>query len=193
MPENEQKTDEELVALSIDDAEQFGRLVERYEARLFRYIRRISGFTKELAEDVLQEVFMSIHENLNNFDQNLSFSSWSYRIAHNKVVSHIRKDSKLKIVPIETDEDDVSLIDLLASDLDLENDLSKKEQSRKVQKALSMLSIKYKEILVLKFLEDMSYDEISDVLKIPMGTVATLISRAKEQFRQIVKKNNIYF
>lgn len=191
---NSQKTDELLVSLTLNDPEVFGTLVERYENKLFRYIRRISGVNKESAEDILQEVFIKIYRNLNDFNADLSFSSWAYRITHNEAINHFRKSSKSQIIPLEiNDPEEFSLINVLCDDLDLLHELSRKELSTKVQDVLSMLSLKYKEVLILKYLEDMSYEEISDVLKIPMGTVATLINRSKNQFKQIVIKNNIKF
>ena len=90
-----EKTDEELVALALKDPQVYASIMERYEEKLLRYIMRISVNSKEDAEDVLQDVFLSAYKNLNDFDQDLKFSSWIYRIAHNKVISHFFKRSLL--------------------------------------------------------------------------------------------------
>jgi len=87
----EKKEDSELVELSLKKQDYFYCLILRYQEKLLRYIRRISASSKEDAEDILQEVFMSVYKNLNDFDNSLKFSSWIYRIAHNKTVSHWRK------------------------------------------------------------------------------------------------------
>ncbi|MDD5489902.1 MAG: sigma-70 family RNA polymerase sigma factor, partial [Candidatus Moranbacteria bacterium] len=79
-----EKTDEEMVALTLKNQDYFACLVERYEPKLMRYIRRISAATQEDAEDLLQDVFVKVYRNLNDFDQKLKFSSWIYRIAHNQ-------------------------------------------------------------------------------------------------------------
>lgn len=175
-------TDEELVALTLKDENFYGFLIERYEEKLGRYVGRISGGTKEDTEDVLQDVFLSAYKNLNDFDRDLKFSSWIYRIAHNKVISHFRKvTARPKTV---TYEGDVQLLNVLASEEDLAKDLERKYTAEEVRSILETMDPQYKEVLFLKFLEDKDYKEISDILEKPMGTVATLINRAKKQFRQ---------
>jgi RNA polymerase sigma-70 factor (ECF subfamily) len=143
---------------------------------------RISVNTKEDAEDVLQDVFLSAYKNLNDFDQDLKFSSWIYRIAHNKVISHFRKITARP--KTTTYEGDSQLLNILASDEDIALSLEKKHASEGVRDILEQLDEKYREVLVLKFLEEKDYKEISDILEKPMGTVATLISRAKKQFKE---------
>lgn len=179
---HEEKTDEELVALTLKDENFYAVLVERYEEKLARYILRISGGSKEDVEDTLQDVFISAYKNLNSFDSDLKFSSWIYRIAHNKVISHFRKiTARPKTV---TYEGDGQLLNILASDLDIAKDLERKYTAEEVRSILDQLDERYKEVLVLKFLEEKDYKEISDILEKPMGTVATLISRAKKQFKE---------
>lgn len=177
-----EKTDEQLVALTLKDENFYAILVERYEEKLSRYILRISGGSKEDVEDTLQDVFISAYKNLNDFDPDLKFSSWIYRIAHNKVISHFRKiTARPKTV---TYEGDGQLLNILASDLDIARDLERKYTGEEVRNILEELDEKYKEVLVLKFLEEKDYKEISDILEKPMGTVATLINRAKKQFKE---------
>jgi RNA polymerase sigma-70 factor (ECF subfamily) len=182
----EEKTDEELVALVLRNPEAYVFLVERYEVKLLRYIMRISASTKEDAEDLLQEVFLSAYRYLNDFDQDLKFSSWIYRIAHNKVISHFRKVTARP--KTTTYEGDSQLLNILASDEDLSRDLERKYTGEEVNSVLAEIDERYREVLVLKFLEEKDYKEISDILEKPMGTVATLISRAKKQFKEKVEK-----
>jgi len=187
-------TDAELVALTLNDQEVFLYLVNRYEAKLLRYIRRITGLSMECAEDILQEVFIKIYRNLNDFDPDLSFSSWVYRITHNEALNHLKKASNQKTVSLETDDKDtLSLIDVLQAETNIPKELDKKELQRKVRKIVSMLSPDFREILILRYLEEKDYKEISDILKKPMGTVATLVNRAKAQFKQIAEKNNLIY
>lgn len=115
----EQKTDKELLRLSLSDKEAFLPLMRRYEKRLFRYILRISSFSREEAQDILQEVFIAIYRNLNNFDDKLSFSSWAYRIAHNKTISKYRyKKARPETVNIE--KTDLSKVNLLILFIDIQ-------------------------------------------------------------------------
>lgn len=184
----EELSDEQLVALVLKDENFYAVLVERYEEKLARYILRISGGSKEDVEDTLQDVFISAYKNLNDFDQDLKFSSWIYRIAHNKVISHFRKiTARPRTV---TYEGDGQLLNILASDHDMAKDLERKYTAEEVRLVLEEMDDRYKEVLVLKFLEEKDYKEISDILEKPMGTVATLINRAKKQFREKTEKRN---
>lgn len=185
------KTDEELVALTLKNQDFFSCLVERYEPKLRRYIQRISAATQEDAEDLLQEIFLKVYRNLRDFDQNLKFSSWIYRIAHNQVVSAWRKTkSRPPVIKFGADED---FLKFIATDEDLAGDTERKFSDEEVRKMLENLDHKYKEVLVLKFLEEKSYEEISDILQKPLGTVATLINRAKKQFAKIMEEQGIKF
>lgn len=176
------KTDEQLVALTLKNPEAYAFLVGRYEEKLLRYVMRISRSTKEDGEDILQDVFLSAYKNLNDFDQALKFSSWIYRITHNKVISHFRKVTARP--KTTTYEGDSNLLNILASDEDLARELERKYTVAEVKGVLEKLDERYREVLVLKFLEEKDYKEISDILEKPMGTVATLISRAKKQFKE---------
>lgn len=187
----QKKTDEELVLLTLENQDFFSCLVERYEPKLMRYIMRISASTREDAEDLLQEIFIKVYRNLNDFDPDLKFSSWIYRIAHNQVVSQWRKSkSRPQVIKFEADED---FLKFIAAEVDLAKDTEEKFAGEEVRKILENLDHKYKEVLVLKFLEGKNYQEISDILKKPLGTVATLINRAKKQFAKIVKEREIMF
>lgn len=182
-------TDEQLIALVLKDENFYAVLIERYEEKLTRYILRISGGSKEDVEDTLQDVFISAYKNLNDFDQSLKFSSWIYRIAHNKVISHFRKiTARPKTVTYEGDN---QLLNILASDHDMAKDLERKYTGEEVRNVLEKMDDRYKEVLVLKFLEEKDYKEISDILQKPMGTVATLINRAKKQFKEKSDERNI--
>lgn len=183
------KTDEELVILTLQDQNYFLYLIRRYEAKLLRYIFRISSFTKEEAEDVLQEIFIKVYTNLNNFDPDLKFSSWIYRITHNQVISHYRQHkSRLQEVSLDINE---NFITTITDDLDLNKEIDQLYLKEHLQEGLYKLPLKYREVLILKYLEDKSYQEISDIIKKPTGTVATLINRAKKSFINEIKNHNI--
>ena len=94
MNEIEKKSDAELVLLALKNQQFFEHLVHRYEKKLARYVRRFSGLDNESTEDVLQEVFIKIYVNLNDYDASYTFSSWAYRIAHNETINFLRKNKK---------------------------------------------------------------------------------------------------
>ena len=191
MPAGEQRTDAQLVNEALHSPDAFAPLVELYEAKLLRYIRRISGLQEGVCEDILQETFIKVYRNLNEYDPDLSFSSWVYRIAHNETINHIKKASSRSVVALEGDDAEViSLVEKLASDTDLEADMRNREDQNEVRRVISMLSPDFREVLVLRYLEEKDYREIGDILRKPIGTVGTLISRAKAQFKEIYSKNN---
>ena len=184
-------SDEELVKKSLQDIKYFACLFERYERKLIRYILRISSFSEEETNDVLQESFLKIWKNLNKFDNSLKFSSWAYRITHNTAISEWKK-SKSYGKDKQTKIDD-ELFQNLPSKIDLAKEFQKGDYRKDIRKILNALPEKYSEVLVLKFLEEKDYNEISDILKKPSGTIATLIHRAKKAFSEEANKKNILF
>lgn len=179
-------TDEELVHLSLRDSQYFGILIDRYEGKLMHYIRRRSAATPEDIQDILQEVFLKAYVNLNGFDPSLSFSSWMYRITHNTVVSWYRKYyvRARNRVGGETGEE---LIHLAADILDIEQVQWTQDMQTVIREHIEKLKPEYYDVLTLRFFEEKDYDEISDILKIPSGTVATRINRAKKKLRATLK------
>ncbi len=188
--------DEQLMERAIDDMACLGVLIERYQGRLMKYILRISHFSYEEAEEILQEVFVKLWKNLNGYDSSVKFSSWIYRITHNETISAFRKaKSRGDIDKIYGghgggDDDEFDVFSVLSSDMDIESDVDQVLDGERVRGVMNQLSEKYREVLVLKYLEDRSYDEISDILKKPAGTVATLINRAKKAFKDAWMRNN---
>ena len=190
MSENiENLTDEELVKKSLENIDYFAYIFDRYENKLTRYILRLSTFSLNEAEEVLQESFIKAWKNLNDFDESLKFSSWIYRIVHNTTITEWKKSqSKWKDKKQELDEE---IFVNLPSSLNLEDELDKKLNSEHIRKILNLMPEKYSEVLILKFLEDKDYKEISDILKKPWWTIATLINRAKKSFQETQKNFNI--
>lgn len=181
---NQELEDAELVRLSLADPDKFSLIIGRYQDKLSRYVRRLGVATAEDAEDVLQDIFLKVYLNLNDFKPDLKFSSWIYRIAHNQVISNFRKRQarpEAYSMPIDSPG-----FQLLADDIALDNQSDINLRQVLISKALQKIEAKYREILVLKFFEDKSYQEISDILKKPSGTVASLLNRAKKSL-----KNNL--
>jgi RNA polymerase sigma-70 factor, ECF subfamily len=181
----------EIIQKALVEVDFFSCLYERYEARLMRYIKRLTHVTHMEAEDILQESFINIWKNLHAFDQSLKLSSWIYRIVHNQAVSGLRK--KLSYGKDEA----VEWNETLNADIPDETPDSGMEElpnlDQSTHSLLEQLPLPYKEVLVLKFLENMSYEEISDVLKLPEGTVATRINRAKKAFKHLAQDQHVIF
>ena len=190
-PKLDEKSDVELVRLTLEDQAVFACLIERYEHQLTVYVRRISNFCEEDIEDVLQDVFIKVYRNLNGFDRSLKFSSWIYRITRNEVISTFRKkSSRPQSFGGEAAE---IILEKMASDLDTKKAVDTEYLQKNIYTILEKMDIKYKEVLVLRYLEEKDYNEISDILKKPVGTVSTLLNRAKKNFKKELDKHEITF
>lgn len=183
MVDYNQAEDWQLVELSRDDPHFFKYIVERYESRLFGYLRRMSYYSSEDIEDMLQEIFLKVYRNLNDFAPRDNFSSLIYRIAHNHLVDCIRKSNcRIEKDTLRSDE---ALL-LAKSGINLEKEARERDMEEKIKAAIHDLPANYREVLILKFLEDKTIEDISDILQRPLGTVATLLRRGREKL-----KNNL--
>lgn len=172
-------SDEKIIEIvRSEDKELYSQIIKRYQDKLVRYAFYLTG-DEDVAADAVQEAFLKAYTNLNAFDCKKKFSSWIYRITHNETIRNINRSKKQVSMPEGFDFD---------SGIDLEDDLIKKELQAHTQKCLSQIPLIYKEPLSLYFLEEKSYEEISDILRIPTGTVGTRINRAKALMEKICRK-----
>ena len=178
------QTDEELVALvqqGLEDA--FGVIMERYTEKLLRYGRRfISNYDN--IEDIVQEVFIKVYRNIKSFDASRKFSPWIYRIAHNSFVNHLRKKEKEPLLSFDFDT-------LLNHPIYEDPEAKEKENEENrvlLDKGLEKLPPHYREVVVLHYFEELGYQEIADILRVPIGTVGIRLSRA----RALLKKHISY-
>ncbi len=175
-------TDAEIISLVLADSDQYALIIDRYEQKLFRYVMRLGDFSIQEWEDILQDIFIKAYTHINEYDLSLSFSSWIYRIAHNTTIDAFRKKSTRVTICLD-DEEYEWLRASLQSDDDVHFSLMEKDMREAVQESLSILSDEHREVIILKYIEWQDYEEISDILRIPIGTVGTLIHRAKKQLR----------
>ena len=174
-----QLTDQSLaIALQHGDLDSLAQIMKKYHSPLLRYANYLGSGEND--EDVVQETFIKVYKNIQGYDPSKSFSSWIYRIAHNTTISMIRKN-KFSIPWEEYLDNFVSQDPIDNIDKDL-----KKEQ---VAKCIDKLPLHYKAPLALYYMEDKSYEEIMDILRLPRGTVAARINRAKKQMRNLCQKN----
>lgn len=181
--EKDSFSDQELVKMVLENLNSYQYIIERYESKLLRYIQRVIYVSIEDAEDILQEVFIKAYKNINGYDSKYSFSGWIYRIAHNEAISFLRKKKRV----IEG-SGDVEVFEEISSGEDIEDDFVSELKRKEVRELLSKLDPKYREVLVLKYFEDMEYNEISDILHTSVGNVSSLISRGKKQFKILVER-----
>ncbi len=175
-------TDEELVrVICTQDKNQYRELVRRYQNKLVRYAFYLVN-NRDEAFDTVQEAFINAYINLQGFDSERKFSSWIYRIVHNQAMNRLKKrkheitDSQ-KVIEVSTD-----------ANADLENQLDKKELAVFIEECLDTLPLTYRETVLLFYIDGYSYEEIGEILKKPIGTVGTNISRGKKILMSILKR-----
>ncbi len=172
-------SDEEIVKLVREkDKELYAQIIKRYQDKLIRYANYLVQDNDKSA-DVVQNTFIKAYINLNGFNVKKKFSSWIYRIAHNEAMNMFNKHKGQLALKEDVEFD---------SGIDIEGDLVKRELKARIHDCLRKIPIIYGEPLSLHFLEEKSYQEISDILRMPIGTVGTRINRAKILMKKICQK-----
>lgn len=161
------------------DTDKFGLIIDRYQQKLFWYIKRLVNQRDDEVEDLVAEVMVAAYRNIMGFDVKKKFSSWIYRIAHNKAIDFIKR-KKNKTVDIEDFEELLPDNKKLLEEVEIE-----KEEKKKVRSAISKLELNYREVIMLYFFEERSYEEISEILHVPQSNVGVLLFRAKKRLKAI--------
>jgi len=165
-----------LLRCQIGDREAFAELIERYHRTLRYFINRLLE-NDETTEDVFQETWLTVVRQIRSLKEIDAFPTWLYRIARNKVYQHLRKDMKLS----KLDEN-------ITVPNDTEDDAFSPEDAAKVHRCLERLKPEHKEVLMLRFLEQMSYDQIAQVIDCSLGTVKSRIHYAKLALRKEMER-----
>lgn len=179
MAENEAQknlSDEELVNLTLDtDKEFFNELVDKYYVKILRYLNRMLLSNKGDVEDGMAETFIKAYVNLSTYNPRIPFQAWLYRIAHNQAIDIIRKNARHRGEAIE---DYHAVYDPVSDYIDKDA----------LARALGTLDVDDRNLLTLFYLEGLTLNEISDIMKLKQNTVAVRLKRAKEKIR---KNNNL--
>lgn len=175
-------SDEQLTAEAQTGSQlAYTALVKRYWDRLVRYVRRMTAGSSE-AEDVVQNALVKAWQNLRGFNPDRRFSPWIYRIVHNALVDHLKSRQR---DPLPFFDPDVLFPHPVAPDrADTRADLALIR--RQLDQSLDKLEAKYREVLVLQYYEALSYTEIADVLRLPVGTVGVRIKRALAKLQSFI-------
>lgn len=171
--------DEKIVELICSkDKKLYSEIIKRYQDKLMRYTLYLIR-DNDKAKDIVQETFIKAYINLNSFNTKKKFSNWIYRIAHNETINFLKKYKK-----------EISLNDNLKFENDniIEDNFLKTELKDLIWKCIDKIPTSLKEPLILYYFEEKSYEEISDVLRIPIGTVGTKINRAKILLKKICQE-----
>lgn len=167
------------------DQDAFGEIVEIYKNSVYQLCYRMIGNQHE-AEDLAQEAFLRAYVNIKSFNQELKFSTWLFRIATNLCIDRIRKKKPDYYLDAEVSgTEGLTMYSQIPSGTPLpESQLESLELHETVQKEILKLPEKYRTVIVLKYIEELSLNEISEILDLPLGTVKTRIHRGREALRQ---------
>ena len=181
--------DAQLVEKAVaGDGEAFRQLVERYQrpvyGLLLRMVRR-----PPLAEDLAQETLVKAYRALATFDRSRQFSSWLFKIAHNTAIDHLRK-KRPQTLPLETPEDDrLDPLALLATP-ESESPEARargRDLAEALQEVLMALRPDYREVVLLRHQQGLPYEEIAQILELPLGTIKTHLHRARGQMAKALR------
>jgi RNA polymerase sigma-70 factor (ECF subfamily) len=180
-----EKTDLELVDLCRihGDHKAFACIVKRYERSIYNFILRMISSPAE-AEELFQETFLRIYNNLENFKGGSSFSPWAYRIAHNLCIDVLRRPEKRVFVELDGQKsDDLSIIDRHedTQSPNPEKELYNYQIGQSIQKAVSQLPPKLRAVFVMYQYDNLAYEQIASILEIPLGTVKSRMNAALKQ------------
>src|SRR5215204_286776 len=176
--------DRDLVACAVDGREgSFEELVRRYQRPISAYVYRMVG-NYESALDLTQEIFIKVYNSLRRYRAEFKFSTWIYKIAHNSAVDHLRRNSTREQSLVLGAEGDQYDLPLESGRLSPEQESERKERRVEIELVVRSLPANYRELIILRHSQDLSYEEIVEVTGLPLGTVKNRLFRAREMMRQ---------
>jgi RNA polymerase sigma-70 factor, ECF subfamily len=183
-------TDHDLIALARTGSEKaYRELLDRYQRPVFSLVYRMVR-DRELAEDLAQETFVKVFNHLDRFNPKYKFSSWIFKIASNLAIDTLRKREPVTVSldgsrHAETAEEiESTRITVESKDENPEEFLEAKELGQEIERAIGMLRPDYRTAILLRHVEGRAYEEIAEVMGVPLGTVKTFIHRARGELRE---------
>lgn len=172
----------EMFLKDLDNLSLFEDLLVRYEDKLLRYVRSL-GIEQNLAHDVVQESFIKAYRNIRSFNPKKGkWSSWIYRIAHNAAMDSFKKQKKDLTVDEDTWWDGIAVPETISDELNI------KLNNENLMYGLKKIDLKYREPLMLYYLESKTYKEVGDILHLPTATVSTRIKRGKDKLKDVINE-----
>jgi RNA polymerase sigma-70 factor (ECF subfamily) len=186
-------TDQEIVSWALDGAETgYRELLRRYERPVYALIYRMVR-DRELAEDLTQETFVKVLNALDRYRPEYKFSSWIFKIANNAAIDQLRR-KELDTLSLEGGPDATTPDRIEATTLQVGSDgespleeLEARELGTAIERAVAQLRPEYQSCIIMRHVEGRPYDEIADILDLPLGTVKTYIHRARAELRDLLE------
>ena len=183
-------SDQQVVVFAQEGREDaYRELIRRYERPVYSLIYRMVR-DNETSEDLAQETFIKVLNNINRYRPEFKFSSWLFKIANNITIDHLRR-RQLDTISIEGAPDAVTGERMRATAVAVASggespleELESRELGASIEEAIAKLRPEYRACIILRHVEDYSYDEIAEIVKLPLGTVKTYIHRARQELRE---------
>jgi len=174
--------DSEPARLRRGDPDAFDALLARYQNRLYRYLLRLTA-NPAAAEDLFQDTWLKVITRIHRYDERRPFEPWLFSVARNLAIDHLRRASPESLdEPLESGESRSALMGATGPGA-LER-LLEREQQGQLEKRLTELPVLYREALSLRFEEEMTFEEIAEVLAAPLSTIKSRVQRALAQLRR---------
>jgi RNA polymerase sigma-70 factor (ECF subfamily) len=185
-------TDQEIVALAVEGKEDaYRELIRRYERPVFSLVLRMVR-DRQLAEDLAQETFIKALNAIASYRPEYKFSSWIFKIANNAAIDHLRR-RELNTLSIDGSPNATSAEDIEATALQVGDrsetplaELEARELGTAIERAIGQLRPEYRSCIMLRHVEGLAYEEIAQLLDLPLGTVKTYIHRARHELRDML-------
>ena len=185
------KEDMELVTLAQQGNQQaFGKLMERYRESIYFMVLKMVH-NRDDAEDLAQEAFSKAFNNLKNYSAEYAFSTLLFKIATNNCIDFIRKKrlqtTSLDSTAVTNEDGDSPTIAVPDHNPNPEQSIIKEQRAERIRMVIEKLSPKYRQLIELRYFEELSYEEIAEQLDIPLGTVKAQLFRAKDMLYSLLK------
>ncbi len=176
--------DRDLVAGAVTGLEGgFEELVRRYQRPISAYVYRMVG-DYEAALDLTQEIFIKVYNSLARYRSEFKFSTWIYKIAHNCAVDYLRRNNVREQSLMGGNEGDAYELPLESTSLTPQQESEREERRVEIETVVRSLPAAYRELIILRHSQDLTYEEIVEVTGLPLGTVKNRLFRAREMMRQ---------
>ena len=184
-------TDEQLMErFQKGDKNAYSELVNRYKDKLVNFIYNYVG-DMDSAEDIVQDTMIKLYQKKHYYKEIAKFSTWLYTIAKNLANTELRKRKRRKITLLSQLSKDGTNFDLSSNENNVGDDIHTDIVTRLIQKAISELQYKFREVIILRDIQELSYDDISSIVNVPIGTVKSRINRARLQLQLELKHLNL--
>lgn len=182
------RTDQELIEDHIGgDAHAFNELVDRHTREVYIFVRRFVRNAED-ADDIVQDTFMKAWKHIKKYDSHHSFKTWLYRIARNTAIDALRKRRDIPLSSFTSDEGTNAILDTLPDEEPLPDELARRAQEKHVlDQVLENMQPLYREVLLLRYINDLPFDEIATILDRPFETVRSQHRRGLRMLRELLE------